>query len=120
MGRLERRTTSVFSRMHELCGVGVEHESMKESFQPSLPSFERGDISMHHSICMRSIVGEEYDHVKHVLFSYFTYYCTMFMQAMTPRRSDVSCKSHGKYWATKISEFGHPLDVQREICYHDG
>ena len=42
------------------------------------------------------------------------------MQAMTPMRSDSSCKSHGKHWATKISEFGHSLVVQREIFFHDG
>ena len=93
---------------------------MQESFQPSLPSFERGERSMHNSMCMRDIVGEEYDHVKQVSFSDFSHPFTMFMQAMTPRRSDVSCKSHGKHWATKISKLGHSLDVQREISFHDG
>ena len=42
------------------------------------------------------------------------------MQAMNPRRSDVSCKSHGKQWATKISKFGHSLVMQRKIFFHDG
>ena len=75
---------------------------------------------MHNSMCMRGIFGEEFDHVKQVSFSHFSYPFTMFMQAMTPRRSDVSCKSHGKHWATKISKFGHSLDVQRDIFFHDG
>ena len=75
---------------------------------------------MHNSMCMRGIDGEEYDHVSQVLFSNYTYSFTMFMQAMAPRRSDISCKSHGKHWATQISKFGHSLDEQREILYHDG
>ena len=99
---------------------GRQHDSMKGLFQPYLPSLERGERSMHHSICMRSIVGEESDHVKKVLFFDCTYSFTMFMQAMNLRRSNVSCKSHGKHWAARISEFGHSLDVQREIFYHDG
>ena len=100
--------------------LGQQHDSMKELFQPSLHSFERGERSMHHSICMRIIVGKESDHVKHVLFSDYTYYFTMFMQAMAPRTSDISCKSYGKIWATQISKFGHSLDEQREILYYDG
>ena len=75
---------------------------------------------MHNSMCMRNIVGEGYDRVKQDSFSDFPYYFTMFMQAMTPRRSDVSCKSRGKHWATKIYEFGHSLVVYREIFFHDG
>ena len=39
---------------------------------------------------------------------------------MAPRRSNVSCKSHGNHWATKFSELGHSLDVQRDIFYHYG
>ena len=49
--------------------LGQKYDSMEELFQPSLPYFERGDESMHHSICMRRIFGEEHAHVKHVLFS---------------------------------------------------
>ena len=93
--------------------LGQPCDSMQKLFQPSLPYFERGERSMHNSMCMRAIVGEESDHVKQVSFSDFTYSFTMFMQAMNPRRIHVSCKSHGKHWATKISEFGHSLEVQR-------
>ena len=71
-------------------------------------------------MCMRNIVGEKSDHVKQVSFYDFSYYFTRFMQAMTARRSNVSCKSHGKHWATKISKFDHSLIVQREIFFHDG
>ena len=39
---------------------------------------------------------------------------------MTPKRSNVSCKYHGNYWANKTSKLGHSLDVQREIYFHDG
>ena len=59
--------------------LGQQHDSMKGLFQPSLPSFEKGERSMHNSMCMRGIVGEESDHVKKVSFSNFTYYFTMFM-----------------------------------------
>ena len=100
--------------------LGQQHDSMKELFQLSLPSFERGERSMHNFRGMKGVDGEESDHVNQVLFSNCTYYFTMFMQAMAPRRSDVSCKSHGKCWATKISELGYSLDVQREIFFHDG
>ena len=37
--------------------LGQPRDSMKESFQPSLPSFER-EGSMHNSMCMRDIVGK--------------------------------------------------------------
>ena len=75
---------------------------------------------MHKSMCMRDLVGKGYDPVKKVLFSDCTCYFTIFMQAMTPKRSNVPCKSHGNYWAIEISEFGHSLDEQREIYFHDG
>ena len=65
--------------------LGQQHDSMKELLQPSLPSFERGERSMHHSICTRRIVGEEHTHVNHVLFSDCMYYFTMYMQDMTPK-----------------------------------
>ena len=100
--------------------LGQPKDSMQELFQPFLPSLERGYNYMHNSICRRDIVGEKSDHVMQVSFSDLTYSFTIFMQAMTPRKSDVSCKSHGKHWATKISEFGHSLVVQREIPFHHG
>ena len=59
--------------------LGQPGDSMQELFQPSLPSFERGEISMHNSMSRRSIVGEESNHVNHVLFSDCTYSYTMFM-----------------------------------------
>ena len=83
--------------------LGQQYDSMKELFQPSLPSFERGERSMHHCICIRRIVGEGHTHVNHVLFSDCIHYFTIFMQAMAPRRSNISCKLHGQHWATKIS-----------------
>ena len=99
--------------------LGLQHDSVKKLFHPYLPSFERKDRSMRHSNCMRSIVGEKSDHVKHVLVSDCIYSFTMFMQAMAPRRNNTSCKYHGKKWATQIFEYGHSLDEQREILYHD-
>ena len=39
---------------------------------------------------------------------------------MNPKRINASFKSHGNYWATKISESGHSLDDKREIFHHDG
>ena len=100
--------------------LGQQYDSMKDSIQPSLPSFERGDRSMHHSICMRRIGCEEHTHVNHVLFSDCMYSFTVYMQAMTPRRSIVPYKLHGQLWATKISESGHSVGGQREILFHDG
>ena len=75
---------------------------------------------MHNSLYRRDLVGEKSNHVMQVSFSDLSYSFTMFMQAMTPKRSVVSCKSHGKHWATEISEIGHSLVVQREILFHDG
>ena len=69
--------------------LGQPRDSMQESFQPSLPSFERGERSMHNSMCMRNIVGKISHHVKQVSFSDCTCYFTIFMQAMTPKRSNV-------------------------------
>ena len=106
--------------MKNLCGFGEAMDSMQESFQPSLPCLERGEISMHKSMCMRDNVGKRSDHVKKVSFSDCTCSFTIFMQAMIPKRINVSCKSHGNFWATENSEFGHSLDVQREIYFHDG
>ena len=64
------------------------HKSMEELSQPPLSSFGmRGDLSMHHSICLRRNFGEEYAHVNNVSFDYCFHYFTMHMQAMTPRRS---------------------------------
>ena len=44
----------------------------------------------------------------------------MFMHAMTPKGSDISCRCHGICWATKNSKLVHSLVVQREIIFHDG
>ena len=59
--------------------LGQLHNSIKELIQPSLSSFERGDRSMHHSICMRRNVGERYASVPNVLFDEHMNYFTMFM-----------------------------------------
>ena len=48
--------------------MGQQHNSIKESIQPSLSLFEEGDRSMHHSICLRRNFGEEYAHVNNVSF----------------------------------------------------
>ena len=74
---------------------------------------------MHHSICMRTTIGEEHAHVKHVLFFDCMHSFTMYMQAMTPRRSIISCKLHGQHGATQNFELGHSLGGQREIFHHD-
>ena len=86
------------------------YSSMKELNKPSLSIFKGGDRSKCHSICMRRIVGKEHALVKHVLYYDCMHYFTMFMEAMAPRKSIISCKIHGQYWALKISEFGHSLD----------
>ena len=84
--------------------LGQKHNSIKELIQPSLSLFERGDRSMHHSICLRRNFGEEYAHVNNVSFDYCLHYFTMYMQAITPRRSTIPYKLHGQLWATKISD----------------
>lgn len=117
---LKEELNQNFQECMKYVELGQPCDSMQELFQPSLPSFERGERSMHNSMCMRGIFREESGHVNQVSFSNFSYYFTVFMQAMTPIRSDVSHKSHGKHWATKISKFGHSLVVQREIFFHDG
>ena len=75
---------------------------------------------MQNSMCMINFDGKESVHVKQVYFSNYTCYFTIRMQAMNPKRRNASCKSHGNCWATKNSEFGHSLDVKREIYFHDG
>lgn len=106
--------------MQELCGVGAAKGLYARFISAISSSLERGEKYMHNSMCRRNIVGEKSDHVMLVSFSDLTYYFTMFMQVVTPRRSDISFKSHGKHWATKNSEFLHSLVVQREISFHDG
>ena len=81
--------------------LGQPKDSMQESFQPFLPSLEKGEKFVHNSMYRRNIDGEKYDHVMQASFFDLTHSFTMFLLAMTPKRSFVSCKSHGKHWATK-------------------
>ena len=96
---------------------GVKRE---ESNQLTLSSFEEDNRSMHDSIDGRRIVGEKNDHVTYVLYSNFMHYYTMFLQAMTQKRSNIFCKPHGQYYIPKISELGHSLGRTRDIFHHDG
>ena len=98
----------------------MEGVKKEESNQLTLSSFEEENRSMHHSIDGRRIVGEKHDHVTYVLYSDFMYSYTMFLQAMTPRRSVISCEPLGQYWAPKISKLGHSLERKREILQHNG
>ena len=75
---------------------------------------------MHHSIDRRRIVGEEHALNTCILYSNFMHSYTLFLQAMTPSRSVISCQSHGKYGATTIAILSHSLGGQREILFHDG
>ena len=75
---------------------------------------------MHHSIDRRRIVGEEHALSTYVLYFDFMHSYTMFLQAMTPRRSNIFCKPHGKYWVPNFFELGHSLGRIREIFHHDG
>ena len=93
---------------------------MQDSFQSFLPSLEKGEKFVHNSMYRRNIDGEKSEHVMKALFSGLMYSFTMMLQAMDPKRSVVPYESHGKPWATAISEFGHHLIVQREILFHDG
>ena len=56
-----------------------EHDSIRELNQPSLSLLEEEDRSMHHSIDMRRIVGEEHALVTYVLYSNFMHSSTMFL-----------------------------------------
>lgn len=58
---------------------GQPKDSMQETFQPFLPSLEKGEKSMPNSMYRRDIVGEKSDHVMQVSFSNLTHYFTMFM-----------------------------------------
>ena len=70
-------------------------DSLQESFQLVLPSFERREIPMDNSMCMEDYDGKGYDQAKQVLFSDLSHSFTMFLQAMTPKWSNISCISHG-------------------------
>ena len=109
-----------FQECMSYVGLGQPMESMQESFQPFLPSFGRGGMPMHNSMCMRNYDGKESDHAKQVSFFDLSHSFTMFLQAMTPKGSDISCGSHGFWWANIYFELGHSLFVQREIHFHDG
>ena len=64
---------------------------------------------MHNSMCIRGIVGKVSIHVKQVHFSFSTCSFTICMQAMTPKRSNVSFKSHGNFGPQKILNLATPL-----------
>ena len=55
------------------------HDSKGELYQPSLPSVEEENRSLHHSLDRRRIIGEEHDHVTHALYSDFMHSYTMFL-----------------------------------------
>ena len=55
-----------FQECMSFVGLGQPKESMQESFQPSLPSLERGERSMHNSMCMKNLNGKEFDLVEHM------------------------------------------------------
>ena len=94
---------------------------MKDLIQAPLSSFGmRGDISMHHSICMSRILGKEHAYVHNFSFDDYFHSFTMNMQAIALRRIIIPYKIHGQIWAIKISEHGHSLGRQREILYHCG
>ena len=95
---------------------GMEGVKKKESNQLTLSSFEEDNRSVHHSIYGRRIVGEEHDHVTYVLYSNFMCSYTMFLQAMTPRRSVISCEPLGQYWAPKVLNWATPLRRKGRFC----
>ena len=100
--------------------LGQPMDSMQESFQPFLPSFGRGGMPMHNSMCMRNYDGKGSDHENQVSFSNLSHSFIIFLQAMTAKGSEISCRSHGFWWANRNSELGHSLVVQRENPFHDG
>ena len=95
-------------------------ESLQESSQPPLPLLERKGMLMHNSMCVKDYDGKGFDHDKQVVFSDLLYSFAMFLEVMNPKGSKISCGSHGFLGAKENSEFGHSLDVQREIPFHDG
>ena len=68
---------------------------MHEKFQPSLPSLKREEIPMPNSMCVGDLNGKESDLMEYVYFSYLTHYLTICIQAMAPKRSDITCRFHG-------------------------
>ena len=75
---------------------------------------------MPNSMSMGGLYGKKFDLVEQVYFSNLAHSLTICMQAMAPTRSNITCKSHGKYGANRNFKAGHSLEVQREIIYHDG
>ena len=97
-----------------------QHDSLEELNQPTLPSLEEENRSMHLSLNRRKIIGERHDPVTHVFIYDFMHSYTMFLEVMAPRRSVRSYELLGQHWAPKISEFSHSLKRKREILKHDG
>ena len=59
--------------------LGQPMDSMQESFQLVLPSFERRGMPMHNSMFMRKYDGKGSDHAKKVLFSDLSHSFSMFL-----------------------------------------
>ena len=116
----ERELYQHCQRCMDIVEMEQQHDSKEELNQPSHSSLEEESRSMHHSIDGRRIVGEEHALSTSVLYSNFMHYYTIFLQAMTPRRSNIFCKPHGQYSVSKISELGHSLGRTRDIFHHDG
>ena len=116
----ERELYHNCQRCMELVKLEQKYESKEELNQPSPSSLEEESRSMHHSIDRRRIVGEEHALSTCILYYEFMHSYTMFLQAMTPRRSNIFCKLHGQYWVPKMSELGHSLGRTRDIFHHDG
>ena len=74
---------------------------------------------MPNSMCVGELNGKESDLMEHVYFSDLTHYLTICMQAMAPKRSDITFISHGIDEANNNSKSGHSLEVKREILFHD-
>ena len=68
-----------FQECMSYVGLGQPMESMQESFQPFLPSFEREEMSMHKSMCVTNLDGKGSDHVEKSLSSNLSYSFTMFL-----------------------------------------
>ena len=75
---------------------------------------------MHLSTCWRRTIGEEHTYANHVILSDCMHSFTLYIHAMTPRRSVISYKHHGQLCAKTISKHGLSLDGLREILQHDG
>ena len=94
------------------------HDEQKSKVSPqpcaSMPSLFKGEANTTWNTLGKKHAYENHSFLYHCMHSF-----TLYMQAMTPKRSVIPYKLHGQLWAKVVLKHGHSLDGLREILHHD-